>query len=41
MDKKLLYSTESSAGCSVMTQRGGMGWGLGGKSKREGIYAYI
>ena len=37
----LLYSTGSSAQCSVMTQMGGMGGGVRGTSKREGIYVYI
>ena len=37
---KLLYNTEGSAQCSVMTQRGEMGW-VRGKLKREGIYGYI
>ena len=38
---KLLDSTGSSVQCSVMTW--GMGWesGVGGKSKREGMYVYI
>ena len=35
-----LLNTGSSALCSVMTQRGG--WeGVGGRSKRKGIYVYI
>ena len=37
----LLYSTGSSAWCSVMTQMGGMGVRVEGRSKREGIYVYI
>ena len=40
---KRLYSTGSSAQCSVMP-RGvgwGMGWGVGGRLKREGIYVHI
>ena len=37
---KLLHSTRSSAQCSVMTLRGGIG-GRGGKHKREGISVYI
>ena len=37
---KLLYSTESSGQCSVMTQRGAMGVQWEGGS-REGIYVYI
>ena len=37
---KLLYSTRSSAQCSVMTY--GVGWGqVGGRSKREGPYGYL
>jgi len=32
-----LYSTGSSALCSVMTWRGGMGWQVGGSSTREYI----
>ena len=40
---KLLYSTGSSARCSVMTSMGKMGrWGWGKReSKREGNYVYI
>ena len=38
---KLLYTTGSSAGCSVMTQRSGMGCGVGGRSKRKGKYVYM
>ena len=38
---KLLKSTGSSARCSVMTQRGGMGKEMGGSFKREGIYVYL
>ena len=34
------HSTGGSAQFSVMTERGGMGR-VGGRSKREGIYAYI
>ena len=37
---KLLYSTGSSAQCSVMTWGGGMA-GMGDRSKREGVYVYI
>ena len=37
----VLYSTGSSAWCSVVTSMGGMGVGVGGRSKREGIYVYI
>ena len=37
----LLYSTGNSAQCSVTTQIRGMGPGVGGRSKREGIYVYI
>ena len=36
---KLLYSTGSSTLCSVMTLWGGMA-GMGGRSKRKGIYVY-
>ena len=32
--ENLLYDAESSAWCSVMTKRGGMGWGVGGRLKR-------
>ena len=35
----LLYNTESSAPCSVMTSRGEM-QEVGGRSRREGIYVY-
>ena len=38
---KLLYNTESSACCSVVTYRCGMGVEVGGKSKKEGIDVYI
>ena len=39
---KPLYSTGSSAQCSVATQRGGMGWGgVGGKFNMEGIYLWL
>ena len=31
----------SSAQCSVMTQRGGMGKALGRRLKKDGIYVYI
>ena len=34
---KLLYSTGSSALCSVMTDRGGMGK----RCRREGLYVYV
>ena len=36
---KVRYSTGTSAPCSVMTQKVGMGWE--GKSKREVIYVYL
>ena len=36
---KLIYSTGSLTLCSVMTSRGGMA-GMGGRSKRKGIYVY-
>ena len=36
----LLYSTGSSAWCSVMTQGGRMRW-VGRRLKREGIYVYV
>ena len=36
----LLYSTGSSAQCSVMTERSGMG-GMQGRLKRKGTYACI
>ena len=38
---KLLYSSGSSAQCPLMTEKGGMGEGLGGRLRREGIYVYI
>ena len=37
----LRYSTGNSTWCSVMTKRGGMGEGMGGKLKRVGTYAYL
>ena len=37
--RKLPYSTGSSTQGSVMT--GGVGQGMGGRLKREGVYAYI
>ena len=37
----LLYSTGSSAQCSLGTKMAGMGWEVGGRSKREGMYVYI
>ena len=36
-----LYSTGSSAQARRVAWRGGRGWGLGGRSKREGMYIYI
>ena len=36
-----LQSTESSVQHFLLTQMGGTGAGLRGKSKREGIYGYI
>ena len=27
--------------CSVITQRGGMGWDVGGRFKKEGTYVYL
>ena len=39
---KLLYGTESSAWCSVITQMGAMGgMGVEGSPKKEGMYVYI
>ena len=37
----LLYSTRSSACWSVLTWMGGMGSGMGRRSKREGTYVFI
>ena len=37
----LLHSTKSSAWCSVMTWRGGMVVGVGGRSKRKEIRIHI
>ena len=37
----LLLDTGSSTQCSVTTCRGGMGWEMGGRFKREGTYAYL
>ena len=36
-----MYSTGRSAQCSVMTSSVGIGVGVGGSFKREGIYVYI
>ena len=36
----LLYDAGSSTQCSVTSWRGGMGWGVGGRFKREGTYVY-
>ena len=37
----LLCDVGNSTQCSVTTQRGGMGWEVGGRLKREGIYVYL
>ena len=37
----LLYSPGSSTQCSAVTQRGGMGSGVGGRFRREEIYVHI
>lgn len=37
---KGLHDTGNSARCSVITQGGGMGWGLEGRLKRNGTYVY-
>ena len=37
----LLYDSGSSNQDSVTTQRGGMGWEVGGRFKREGTYVYL
>ena len=36
----LLYDAGSSTSCSVTTWRGGMGWEVGGRFKKEGTYVY-
>ena len=36
----LLYDTGSSTLCSVTAQKGGMGWEVGERFKREGTYVY-
>jgi len=33
---KLLSKHKGSTPCSVTTKKGGMGWGVGGRSKRAG-----
>ena len=38
---KLLYDTERSVWCSVMTWRGGVGVGVGRRLKRREMYMYI
>ena len=38
---KFLYNTGSSMWCSVTSQRGGIGWWVGGQFKREGPYVYL
>ena len=38
---KLLYSTGNSDQCSAMTERGGIGGGVGGRFKMEEIYVCI
>ena len=37
----LLCDAVSSTQCSVKTQRGGMGWEMGGRFKKEGMYVYL
>ena len=37
----LLYDAGSSTRCSVTTQKGGMGWELGGSFERKGTYVYL
>ena len=37
----LLCDAGSSTWCSVMTQRGGMEWEVGGRFKRKGTYVYL
>ena len=36
---KQLYSTGNSGQC--FPQPGGVGWGVGGRLKKEGIYVYL
>ena len=38
---KLLYNTGSSTWGSLTTWRGGMGWGLGGRFKREETHVHF
>ena len=37
----LLYDSVNSNQGSVTTQRGGMGWEVGGRFKRKGTYVYL
>ena len=37
----LLYGSGNSNRGSVSISRGGMGWEMGGRFKREGIYVYL
>ena len=37
----LLCDTGSSTQCSVITQKGGMGWEMRGRFKKEGTYVYL
>ena len=36
-----MYDAGSSTQCSVTTWRGGMGWEVGGRFKKEGTYVYL
>ena len=37
----MLYGSGNSNKGSVSIWRGGMGWEMGGRFKREGIYVYL
>ena len=37
----LRYEAGSSTQCSVKAERGGMGWEMGGRFKREETYVYL
>ena len=38
---ELLYDAGNSAWYFVTTERGGIGWEVGGRFKREGTYVYL
>ena len=37
----MLYGSGNSNRGSVSTKRGGMGWEMGGRFKRDGVYVYL